>query len=351
MQLPQRPNLRHLRDQAKDLARSGAAPTLAAAQLKLARDYGFASWAKLKRHVESLERAGQLRQAITVHDMARIDALLTADPELRQVLIDDVPLQALAQPGCVPIMKLLVRHGADVNGLRWGWFPALFTPCENLEPEPLKWLLDNGADPNCGQLSEQVVKAAPSGSGMRTGRTALDYVIDTYPRAPKRLTACIEILLAGGGRTRYDAPGVLPLLRGRNDELAALLDRDPSLVHRRYPELDACGNSGGRLMTLRGATLLHVAAEYGFVDAARLLLDRGADVNARADVGSDGVGGQTPIFHALTHQNAHHSKVGPLLMARGADLSVRARVPGHYERPGEVLEVAAAEYAELFPLR
>jgi ankyrin repeat protein len=310
---------------------------LAAAQLQVARDYGFASWPKLKQHVESLEQAGQLRQAINARDLARIDALLTAHPELRQVLIDDVPLQALAQPGCIPIMELLVRHGADVNGLRWGWFPALFTPCENLEPEPLKWLLDHGADPNRGNP--------------RAADTALDYVIDTYPRDPMRLTACIEIVLAAGGRTRYDAPGVLPLLRGRNDELAALLDREPSLINRRYPELDRCGNSGGRLLTLRGATLLHVAAEYGFLEAARLLLDRGADVDARADFASDGVGGQTPIFHALTHQNAHNSKVGPLLTARGADLAVRARVPGHYERPGAVLDVSAAEYAALFPLR
>ena len=180
---------------------------------------------------------------------------------------------------------------------------------------------------------------------------ALDYVIDTYPRDPKRLSACIEILLAAGGHTRYDAPGVLPLLRGRNDEQAAVLDRELSLVHRRYPRLDACGNSGGRLLTLRGATLLHMAAEYGFLDAAGLLLDRGADVNARADIGPDDVGGQTPIFHALTNQGTPRSKVGQLLIARGADLSVRARVPGHYERPGEVLDVSAEEYAALFPLR
>jgi hypothetical protein len=34
MQLPEHPNLRHLRDQAKDLVRTGAAPTLADAQLR-----------------------------------------------------------------------------------------------------------------------------------------------------------------------------------------------------------------------------------------------------------------------------------------------------------------------------
>jgi ankyrin repeat protein len=351
MQLPERPNLRHLRDQAKDLIRTGAASTLAEAQFQIACQYSFPSWPKLKQHVESLEQAGELRQAIRQHDLARMEALLIANPSLRKVLIDDVPLQALAQPGCVPIMELLVRYGADVNGLCWGWFPVIFTPCENIEPEPLQWLLDHGADPNCGQLTDQVVKAAPLSSGMRTGRTALDYVIDTYPRAPKRLTACIALLLAAGARSRYDAPGVLPILRGRTGELAALLESIPALIRRRYPELDDCGQSGGRLLTLRGSTLLHVAAEYGFFDAARLLLDRGADVNARADMDANGVGGQTPIFHALTHFMGANPEVGELLKQRGADLTIRARVPGHYERPGEILDVSAAEYAERFPLR
>jgi pimeloyl-ACP methyl ester carboxylesterase len=45
---------------------------------------------------------------------------------------------------------------------------------------------------------------------------------------------------------------------------------------------------------------LHVAAEYGNLTAAALLLDRGADVNARATVDEAGVGGQTAIFHAVT---------------------------------------------------
>ena len=231
-------------------------------------------------------------------------------------------------------MELLVRHGADVDGLCWGWFPVLFTPCENLEPEPLQWLLNHGADPNRGNAKSPC--------------TALDYVIQTYPH-PKRLMACIEILLAAGAHTRYDVPGVLSILRGRMGELEALLDADPSLVNRRYPELD-CGASGGRLLLLRGATLLHVAAEYGFFDA-RLLLDRGADVNANADIDANGVGGQTPVFHALTHFMGVNPEVVQLLIQRGADLTIQARVPGHYEHEGEILDVSAAEYAALFPLR
>src|SRR5689334_7693929 len=96
----------------------------------------------------SREYGRRTQTSITGRDLARIEALLTGDPGLRQVLIDDVTLQSLAQPGCIPIMELLVRHGADVNGLCSGWFPVLFTPCENLEPEPLRWLLDHGADSN-----------------------------------------------------------------------------------------------------------------------------------------------------------------------------------------------------------
>lgn len=336
MQLPDRPDLRHLKDQVKALVSSGAAATLAAAQFQLARDYGFPSWAKLKQHVDSLQQAGQLRQAIDRDDLARVEALLFSNPALRSVLIADVPLQRVAQPGRIPMMQLLVRHGADVNGLCWGWFPALFTPCENLEPEPLQWLLDHGADPNRG---------IPKSPG-----TALDYVIETYPRDPQRLTACIEILLAAGAHTRYDLPGVLPILRGRTDEFASFLDANPALVHRRYGELN-CGQSGGRRLTLRGATLLHVAAEYGFLDAARLLIQRGADVNARAEIGSDGIGGQTPVFHALTNHNARQSKLGEFLIACGAELAIRARVPGHYERLDETHDVSAAEYGALFPLR
>ena len=32
-------------------------------------------------------------------------------------------------------------------------------------------------------------------------------------------------------------------------------------------------------------------------------------------------------------------------------LPIRARVPGHYEHKGEILDVTAAEYSALFPLR
>ena len=73
--LPARPNLRHLKDQAKDLLNTGSAKSLAAAQFRVARTYGFASWPKLKAHVDLLEEAGQLKEAIDQNNLARVKTM------------------------------------------------------------------------------------------------------------------------------------------------------------------------------------------------------------------------------------------------------------------------------------
>ena len=60
-ELPRRPSLSHLRKQAKELLeqlrRENPAATLVEAQHALARSYGFASWPKLKAHVEAAAAA------------------------------------------------------------------------------------------------------------------------------------------------------------------------------------------------------------------------------------------------------------------------------------------------------
>jgi ankyrin repeat protein len=235
----------------------------------------------------------------------------------------------------IPMMELLVSHGADVNALWHGHFPVIFAPCESLDPAALEWLLDHGANPNCRDPRQSVM-------GRPFPGTALDYLIAGYARSVERLSACIDLLLEAGAMTRYDSPAVLALLRGRLDDLAELIDADPGLLHQRFPELD-CGQTGGRLLLLQGGTLLHVAAEYGNLAAAALLLDRGAGVNAPATVG-----GQTPIFHAVTQFDDGGLPVTRLLLERGADLTVRATLPGDYERPGEIVECTPLGYALLF---
>ena len=374
--LPERPSLRHLKDQAKDLLRAGAARSLADAQFKLAKLYGFASWPKLKAHVDSLGEIGQLKQAIDENDIDRVRVLMVGNPALHraplgygrngpltwvaecripwgppapvrlamaQWMIEngsdvhqggDGPLMRAALRGeRVPMMELLVAHGADVNAEWNGDFPILFAACESVDPVTMRWLLEHGADPNGPQPGRRV--------------TPLDYLIGGYVRSPE-LAACIDLLQGAGGATRYDLPGVLDILRGRVDRLAEQLDGDPDLVNRRFPELD-CGSTGARRLLLRGATLLHVAAEFGSVEAAELLLARGASVDARATLDEAGVGGQTPIFHAATQFQDRGLAMTRLLVEAGSDLSIRVRLPGHYEQPQEVVECTPLGYALRFP--
>jgi ankyrin repeat protein len=237
----------------------------------------------------------------------------------------------------IAMMELLVAHGADVNAEWNGNSPIIFAPCETVDPVALKWLLDHGAQPNCAR------------PGRKFPVAALDYVIGSYSRTP-RLAACIDILLDAGAVTKYQVPSVLDMLRGRLDPLIERLDAEATLIHRRFPELDF-GGTAMRRLGLQGTTLLHVAAEYGLVDAARLLLDRGADVNAPAEIDAAGVGGQTPLFHAVSQFGDYGLEVARLLLDRGADLSIRVKIPGQHDQPNEFVECTPLEYATRFPGR
>jgi ankyrin repeat protein len=173
-------------------------------------------------------------------------------------------------------------------------------------------------------------------------------VLGTYVRNKGALKESITLLQNAGGVTKYDELGVLATICGDTQAVDDLLRRDRAISQRRYPSLDI-GTTAGRMLTLKGATLLHVAAEFGQVEIAELLLDAGADVNAVALIDANGIGGQTPIFHAATQRGDFGVATVRLLVAKGATLSVRCRLPGHHERLEEVFEGTVLDYARLFP--
>src|ERR1700736_6159829 len=98
--LPDRPNLRHLKDQAKDLLKAGAAASITDAQFQIARLYGFASWPKLKGHIDSLAEIGQLKQAMDTNDIVRVKTIMTHNPTLHRAPLGygkDGPLTWVAE--------------------------------------------------------------------------------------------------------------------------------------------------------------------------------------------------------------------------------------------------------------
>jgi ankyrin repeat protein len=70
--------------------------------------------------------------------------------------------------------------------------------------------------------------------------------------------------------------------------------------------------------TLVGASLLHVAAEYGHLKVARVLLEMGADVDARAAADDFGLNGHTPLFHTVNSNGNRSEPVMRLLLDAGA---------------------------------
>src|SRR6266550_3368388 len=98
--LPDRPNLRHLKDQAKDLLKAGKTRTLSDARLQIARQYGFPSWPRLKAHVDSLKEAGQLKDAIDLNNLSLVQSMMLQNPTLHKAPLGyakDGPLTWVAE--------------------------------------------------------------------------------------------------------------------------------------------------------------------------------------------------------------------------------------------------------------
>ena len=206
VQLPDQPDLRHLKDQAKDLVRAGSCPTLADALFHVARRYGFPSWPKLKTYVESVGSMGALEQAILEDNADRVRELLAEDPGLihreghwirRRRHNEYLPLAYAAFFGKARVMEVLIAAGADVHegGDRALRAAAYFD--HNLDAVEL--LLRHGADPNATTVS-------PSGRPYRV----IDYPCMTLA------SGMLRHLASKGGRLLPENAGMILATNERN---------------------------------------------------------------------------------------------------------------------------------------
>ena len=145
------------------------------------------------------------------------------------------------------------------------------------------------------------------------GKPVVTHLTEMYSRSDA-FADCLRLLLDRGAA--LDDPLIAPVLLDDADMLSAALRRDPSLIRHTTSMASA-------FTPLDGASLLHVAAEYGNANAVRVLIERGADVNARAAVDAHGLNGHTPLFHTVNSAWNRSAPILDLLLDAGATPDVR----------------------------
>jgi 1-acyl-sn-glycerol-3-phosphate acyltransferase len=120
--LPVRPNLRHLKAQAKDLLKAGAALSISDAQFRVARLYGFASWPRLKAHVEALAELTAQPDRLTPTALVAAITMFLADQDLLTLAdIREALGHELAAAGPGALVRLHERLLAETG---WDFSPA-----------------------------------------------------------------------------------------------------------------------------------------------------------------------------------------------------------------------------------
>lgn len=145
------------------------------------------------------------------------------------------------------------------------------------------------------------------------GKSPLTCLIEMYFRSPG-FSDCVRCLLQAGAQC--PDTGLLAVLLDDAELLGAELRQNPSLINHRVDIRCA-------FTPLLGASLLHVAAEFGLVRAAAALLVAGADIEAKAAVDDYGFNGHTPIFHTVCQNRNHCLPVLRLLLEHGARADLR----------------------------
>jgi Ankyrin repeats (many copies) len=352
--LPDEPSLGQLRNQARDLQRAvaagdpaalalaaehdpgrpaAAAFPLSAAQLVVARQYGFASWPRLRRHVEVVQRysrfPGRLDAAAGPESRAdqflRLASVTYEDTgpaqwrQARQLLRDHPELtraSAAAAAAAADTAALARILAADPGAARresgpYRWEPLFYLAYARHDPDigrddvlaAARLLLAAGADPNAGYLWH----------GLCTPFTVLTGAFgegeggpERQPRHPHWL-ALSRLLLAAGadpndGQALYNRqfePGC--------EHLELLLEfglgtGDGGPWRRRLGA--ATGTPADEVRGQLGWAIAH-----GMADRVRLLAEHGADIITPGD---DGV--SPAQFAAVTG----HPDLADYLVARGA---------------------------------
>lgn len=172
------------------------------------------------------------------------------------------------------------------------------------------------------------------------GKSPVNHLIEMYYRSDD-FPACLRLLLDRGAV--LDDPILAPVLLNDSSAIEAAVGRSSEVLRHRATLCCA-------FTPLVGASLLHVAAEYGHLEAAAKLLELGAEVDARAATNEFGLNGHTPLFHTVNSNANRSAPVMKLLLSAGAraDLQLKGITWGKgFEWETTCFDVTPVSYAQL----
>jgi hypothetical protein len=172
------------------------------------------------------------------------------------------------------------------------------------------------------------------------GKLPVNWLLEEYTRSD-RLGDCLRLLFERGAV--LDDPVIGPVLLNDADAIKAAVSENPSLLEHRTTLISS-------FTSLVGVSLLHVAAEFGNLNAARALVEAGADVNATAAVDEYGLNGHTPLFHTVNSNRNRSEPIMRLLLTTGArtDVHLEGLTWGKgYEWETTFFDVTPISYAQL----
>lgn len=228
-----------------------------------------------------------------------VELLINRGAEVNPTLkVTHTPLYLAVRTGNLKTARLLIEKGADVNGKVSASLTPLFTAIGLGNLEMAKLLVENGANVNhkaYRRLTPLHWTAYWEKSHPEMTRFLLENGAETDPRtedkntplhyaASKGYTECAALLLEKGASTEArNFWGSTPMAIARKGAVKVLLSLhlaaaadDPERVGailEKYPQLLDARDREGK-------TPLHCAAENNSVEAAGILIARGADVNA-----------------------------------------------------------------------
>jgi ankyrin repeat protein len=252
----------------------------------------------------TVQRGGStaLLFAARVGDVESSRLLLTAGADVNDELADGTSALILAaHSGQGPAAELLLEKGADPNNADIG-YTALHAAVLRSEVSLVRALLAHGANPNI-----RMTKGTP----LRRDTTDFNLPAPLIGATPLLLAAkfleveILRVLVAGGAGLKLTMPnGATPLL------LAAGMGSNPNQSRRGISRVDF-GKVEPESRVLEGVaavlsfkvdvnagnqagdTALHTAASLGYNSVVKLLVEQGANVNAKNQRGF------TPLMAAL----------------------------------------------------